>query len=100
MKELQQKESEPTISISQDIKKQVKFIGSQRKVKGLIMFELNPISMTLEPAKYKESVVRINKTGPNTIAHQLIVKEGCYYIQALNKKNAYKKIAKSHKLIK
>ncbi len=87
------------IVIEQNVQKQVTLIGSQQKIKGLTMFEFNPIKLTLEPATYKEvhAEVVINRT---IIRHKLVMKEGCVYVQALNKRNAYKKIAKQYKNFK
>lgn len=82
------------IVIEQNIKKTIEFIGSQRKIKGLTMFELNLSAMTLVPATYKESNLVVGDKF-NTVVYKLMAKEGCVYIQALNKKNAYKKIAKA-----
>jgi hypothetical protein len=86
------------IIISQDVKKQITLIGSQRKIKGLTMFEFNPVALTLEPASFKESTVSITgkRVVDRKIVHKLIYKEGYVYVQALNKKNAYKQIAKSY----
>lgn len=90
------------VVISQDIKKTITFLGSQRKIKGLTMFEFNPIELTLEPAKYRETKVEVGtgKNPVNTLRHKLIYKENCIYLQALNKRTAYKKIAKRYKNLK
>lgn len=84
-------------------------MGQQRKIKGLTMYEFNPLDMTLKPAEYKEVfpefIPKSPKVGnevevmgvPFVTHYKLIPKEGCIYIQALNKKNAYKKIAKQIK---
>ena len=80
--------------IQAEIKKNIKFIGGFKKIKGLKLFEFNAKNFTLEEAKYKESAVKIGEG--EVIHHKVIYKEDCVYIQALNKKNAYKKIAKSY----
>jgi hypothetical protein len=97
MKDLEIKQAEPSISISQEVRKHLQHIGTVKKIKGLTMFELNIKDMTLQPAIYKETVVVVPKDGKSKIVNKLIVNEGCYYVQALNKKNAYKKLAKTHK---
>ena len=106
MNEFDKIESHETdrVVIEQDIKKNITFIGSQRKVKGLTMFEFNPFEMTLEPVKYSEQITGINSKVQNgivqaeyTTVYKLIPKEGCVYVQALNKRVAYKKIAKQTK---
>ena len=87
--------------VEQNIKKQVNFLSSQRKVKGLTMWEFDPLAMTLEEAKIEDVKVDFaDKVYARKIHHKLIYKEGCVYIQALNKKNAYKKIAKRYKNFK
>lgn len=87
------------VVIEQNVQKQVTLLGSQRKIKGLTMFEFDPIKLTLEPANYKDVQAELN--GKTTlIRHKLMMKEGCVYIQALNKRNAYKKIAKRYKNFK
>lgn len=106
MKELEHIET-PEIVIEQQIPNKITFLGSQLKIKGLTMFEFNPLSMTLVPAEYKEVKTVLNKKlhkswsfiiqTEYTTVHKLIPKEGCVYVQALNKKNAYKKILKAHK---
>jgi hypothetical protein len=92
------------IIISQDIKKTIKFIGSQDKVKGLTMFEFNPLDMTLVPAVYKETAISYPGTGSKRgieklgkVVSKLIYKDDCIYVQALNKKTAFKKIAKTYR---
>lgn len=98
MKELEPtKSKEPEVQIVQDVKITPKFIGQVKKIKGLTMFEFDPVKMILLPAKYKETIVSIGKHGDNKVVHKLIVSQGCYYVQALNKHNAYKKLAKIHK---
>ncbi len=109
MKDLNQIETPESdrIVIEQDIKKTIKFIGSERKIKGLTLFEFNPVAMTLEPAKYKEVKVEVINNAPllknqvrimevkSVVHNKVIYKDDCVYIQALNKRVAYKKIAKA-----
>lgn len=98
MKELHRTETPETdkVVVEQNVQKQIVFIGSQKKIKGLTMFEFNPKELTLEPAEFKESVAELS----GTIHHKLVYKDGCIYVQALNKRNAYKKIAKRYKNLK
>lgn len=60
------------------------------------MFEFNPVTMSLAPATFKEETVVINASGKPTVRLKLVCKENCVYTQALNKKNAYKKILKQY----
>jgi len=88
--------------IEQAVKKQIVFIGSQIKINGLTMFEFNPTALTLVEAKYKEANVSLKQSriphylpqGKYQVVQTLITNEGCVYVQALNKKNAFKKIAR------
>ena len=72
------------------------------------MWEFNPIAVTLKEAVYKESKTEIiRSTLPSCLpqmkyrtVHTLETKEGCIYVQALNKRNAFKKLAKSGHLNK
>lgn len=98
------------VVIEQNVQKQAVFLGSQQKIKGLTMFEFDPFKMTLEPAEYKASQIEFIKYpsgyDPSIISpqyetvHKLVPKPGCIYIQALNKRNAFKKIAKKYKNFK
>lgn len=100
MKETSKIETPETdrVEVVQDIKKEVKLLGSQRKIKGLTMFEYNPKDQTLEPAKFEE--VNAELQGKVIVVrNKLIYKDGCSYIQALNKRVAFKKLVKA-KLIK
>ncbi len=110
MKELEQIQLPETV-IEQNIPKGIVFIGSQQKIKGLTMWEFDPTdvnNLKLEPAKFTEVKTQLldkSKASPMSgtidtkfiIIHKIIFKEGCYYVQALNKKNAYKKILKHSK---
>lgn len=100
MKETSKIETPETdkVVITQDIKKEVKLLGSQRKIKGLTMFEYNPKDQTLEPATFTEVNAELQGKAI-VIRNKLIYKEGCAYVQALNKRVAFKKLVKS-KLIK
>jgi len=91
------------ISIEETVPKKSVFIGNMRKIPGLTMWEFNPVEFTLTEAKYKESKTEIlssvlPKSQPQMkygIIHSLETKEGCVYVQALNKRNAFKHLAKN-----
>jgi hypothetical protein len=62
--------------------------------KGHIYFEINKTTLDIAPAKY-ESTVEITKLSPNGARkNKLIIKDGCFYITALNAQNALKKYLK------
>ncbi|MFD3001427.1 hypothetical protein ACFS7Z_13730 [Pontibacter toksunensis] len=77
-------------------KKQIKLIGSTRKVPGHTMFELNLETQEIKQAEYQEGTVYAYTEKSHEHQHRLklVVKENCIYVQALNKKNAFKKLAK------
>lgn len=107
MKELEHIET-PEITIEQNIPKKVVFIGNMDKIKGLTMWEFSLVAVTLKEATYKESKTElIRSTLPHFLpqmkygtVHTLETKESCIYVQALNKRNAFKKLAKAGHLNK
>lgn len=97
MKELnnQFKDSKVEIVSEQQQRKELKLIGKQRKIKGLILWEYNEITREFKPAKYRPLGVFIS-ASPNvmdrTHTFELVVNENCQYVQALNIKNAKRKL--------
>jgi len=75
-------------------KKEIKLIGQQRKVPGLILWEFNEKTKVINRAKFKLTNVFISSLSMSTESithtHKVIVNENCVYIQALNLKNAIK----------
>ena len=78
----------------QQQKKEIKLIGQQRKVPGLILWEFNETTRLIQRAKYKMTNVFISSLSMSTESithtHKVVVNENCVYIQALNLKNAIK----------
>ena len=84
----------------QQKKKEYKLVGSQRKIPGLILWEYNEKTKVLDRAKYKEDMLVLNTLDPEkltgqTIKHKVDIRENCIYFQALNKKNAEKRLKKA-----
>jgi len=90
--------------------KEKKFIGGMRKRKGLKLYAFNLASNTLEEAKPSETITELTeqrhliygfKTGRQATITQNKYKfdEDIIYIQALNKKNALKKVNKALKRV-
>lgn len=109
MKELKQKHKEEIQIVDQaEINKQVKFVGQSRLAPGHTMWEWNFIEDTLSPAEMESKAVivpaRMERTllggivkreQRTAIKHKIVIKEGCQYFGALNRKNAIKKIKRS-----
>ena len=80
-------------------KKEVKLIGQQRKVPGLILWEFNETTKLIKRAEFKKTSVVISSLSmsPESINrnHKVIVNENCFYIQALNLKNAIKQVKRT-----
>lgn len=105
MKELdpisQDKELTKTeIQAEQEKKKEVILIGKQRRIPTLTLWEYNTKNHTITPATFsKQDVVleSINElTSINSkISLRVDTREDCVYVQALNIKNAVKKLSKN-----
>lgn len=97
MKELEEFKEKPIeIVAEQQQKKEIKHIGQQRKVRGHILWEFNEKTRELKRAQFKKTNVFISaiNMSPESITetHKVVVNENCVYFQALNKKNAKKKL--------
>jgi len=79
----------PQIVAEQEKEKQLKFLGSLRKVPGLTMYECNLMTGDIKPAKL-DSIIDIE----GNITRKLVIQPGCLYDQALNMKNAMRKFLK------
>ena len=81
------------IVAQQQQKKEVKLLGSQRKIPGLILWEYNLNTQTLSIATFiKQNLEYKGENNLPEIRNRVNIKEGCVYFQALNKKNAIKKL--------
>lgn len=70
---------------------QLNFLGSTKLQKGHQTFEINIAENTITPAEYESyGILDKNKIGGVRPTRKIVVKQGCYYINALNKKNAMK----------
>jgi hypothetical protein len=99
MKELENhKENKIEIVAEQEQRKEIKLIGQQRKVRGLILWEYNTKTLELREAQFKSENVSISslQVSPELVQRhsRVVVNENCIYIQALNRENAGKKVIK------
>ncbi len=89
-------EREDATRVEQVAKKQkeYKLIGRQRKVPGHTLFEFNRKTKEIKPADIHRECVFDAGTGKPNYKTKAYVHEGCFYLQALNIKNAEKKLRK------
>jgi hypothetical protein len=71
-------------------KKEIKFLGSLRKIKGLTLFSCDSEG-NVDSVDYKKSIYALDR---KVTVHQVDYKPGYVYVQALNKKTAVKKFKK------
>lgn len=103
MKELFKDEFESTkvdkeVVASIQKKKEHKLIGKQKAIKGHLLFKFNPKTMELSTnIKYKKTDLFIGSIGDKVSTNtntSVEIEDGFIYIQALNRKNAIKKLNK------
>ena len=85
------------IVAEQQQKKELKLIGQERKVRGHELFEFDYKTRELKLAKFMPLSIMITGTAnasQTTEVSKVMVNENCLYIQALNRKNAIKKLSK------
>ena len=78
-----------------EVKSEFKKIGSLQRTKGLTVFEFDIKNQVLKKAVFEEAQIKIG-SGSNSdkIISKLIVKPHTYYFEALNLKNAIRKVFK------
>jgi hypothetical protein len=100
MKEVQDfNQDKIEVQIEQQQKKEIKLIGKQRKIPGLTLWEYNTKTFDLDKAKYSKVDLHLKSLSSAEAAlesrHKVIVNEACIYFQALNEKNAERKVKKA-----
>lgn len=94
---LQENLNQDKIEIQRKQQQEYKFLGSLRKQKGHIIFEYNSETKELNPANFQMENTIVIKDRNDLIGgkkYKVVVNQNCFYIQALNKKNAIKKLTK------
>jgi len=82
-----------------EVKKELMMVRSERKIRGLALFEINKITKEIKLAEFIQRDFILDFTKPNP-AKDLLGKIkvklniNCVYIQAINKRNALKKFNK------
>lgn len=98
MKELLRDFTDNNIEIREEAeqRKEIKLLGRQRKIRGLITWEYNEKTHELKRAEYKKEDIVLSSLSmsPESISkvNKVVVNEDCIYFQALNRKNAIKKL--------
>ena len=89
-------EREDATRVEQVAKKQkeYKLIGKQHKVAGHTLFEFNRKTKEIKLADIHRECVFDAATGNPIYKTKTDVHDGCFYLQALNIKNAEKKLRK------
>lgn len=74
-------------------KNEFHLIGSQRKVKGHTLYAFNTVTKEIKVAPVERKVF-FGFNGNMTYKNELTVEKNCIYLQALNEKNARKKLVR------
>ena len=89
------KEADKIEVISQSaVKKEIKLIGQQLKKPGHTLFEYDKILKVIKVALFKKQDFILSSSRNLTVSHKVDYKENCIYVQALNKKNAIKRLGR------
>ena len=73
--------------------KEQRFLGSEKRVKGHILFEFNTKTGDLSPCQLTREV-SVGLDGNPVYLTKAYKRADCVYVQALNEKNALKKLLK------
>ena len=73
--------------------KEYRMVGRQRRVPGLTLFEFDKNTHEIRPAQVKREAA-ITTGGKSVFRTRTDIHEHCFYLQALNVKNAEKKLKK------
>lgn len=90
----QQKDSDD-LRIEQVIKKKNEFhlLGSQRRIPGHTLYAFNTVTKEIKIAPIERKMF-FGFNGNVTYKNEIVVEKDCIYLQALNKKNARKRLIK------
>ena len=83
------------LRIEQVVKKKNEFhlIGAQRKIKGHTLYAFNTVTKEIKVAPVERKVF-FGFNGNMTYKNELTVEKDCIYLQALNEKNAKKRLVR------
>ena len=83
----------PKQEIQAKINKELKYIGSMKHFAGHTLFEIDLITGEVRKAVINNTVT-VGLNGKETHKRKVNIKADCYYIEALNIKNAIRKFNK------
>lgn len=87
-------EKRDSLEVLKKQQKELTLVGSERKIKGLNLFEFNKATGEINHAEYiQNDTFTIGSAGESKV----FVRPNCIYIQATNKKNALRKAMKQLK---
>lgn len=100
MKELSENFKENAVQIVEEKqqRKEIKLIGRQRRIPGLILWEFNEKTKELKPVTFKPKSIFISSSltsTDTTKTYKCVVNDNCLYFQALNESNAMKKLKRT-----
>lgn len=84
--------------IEEKIKKEFRYAGSIRHVNGWTLFEINQVTWEIKPAEFREACA-VHFSGKE-IPKKVDMKQGCFYLEALNYKWAMVKYLRLCKIEK
>lgn len=83
--------------IVKEERKEVKLIGSQRRIPGLTLWEINDVKKTYKKAEFEAQQLELdlNKDIKEyKFREKVMLKDDCFYVQKLNEKSLLKFIKK------
>lgn len=91
----EQQKDDNDLRIEQVIKKKNEFhlIGSQRRIPGHTLYAFNTVTKEIKIAQIERKVF-FGFNGNMIYKNEITVEKDCIYLQALNKKNARKRLIK------
>lgn len=75
------------------VNSECRFVDNIPHKKGQIMYEFSTLTGKLTRAEFSDTVITFHKiTVLRKIIHKLIMKKNCYYVAAMNERNAFRKL--------
>lgn len=101
---LNEKKDKIEIQAEEQQKKEIKLLGSKRKIPGLKLWEINLKDYTYKVADFAKRDVELNfglnSDGTKKLRERVIIKDNCVYIQKLREKSLLEFLKKNYNGIK